>query len=111
MSGPLDRVLTAVRKLPGVAEGRSRFGGGAPAFSTGGREFFHVHSPTRIDVRVGRAAGRALALDPRVLPRASPSDWVELRVETSEGVAFAIELARRAHAAAAAAARPGGGVP
>lgn len=110
MSGPLDGVLTAVRKLPGVAEGRSRFGG-ATAFSTGGREFFHVHSPTRIDVRVGRAAGRALAPDPRVLPRTSPSDWVELRVETPEGVAFAIELARRAHAAARAAARPGGGVP
>jgi hypothetical protein len=101
-SGVLDGVLSAVRSWPGVVEGKSRFGGPGLAFRANGREFLHVHTPTRIDVRVTKVHAKTLRGDPRAILRPKPSDWVELVVEDAAGAAHAIEISRVAWQAASA---------
>src|SRR5262245_63147812 len=93
-STPLDAVLATARAWSGVAEGASRVGARGVALFASGREFLHVHTPTRIDVRVTKAHERALRGDAHVIARRKPSDWIEVIVDDASGTPFAIEVAR-----------------
>jgi hypothetical protein len=97
----VDEVLAEVRLLPGVEETRSRWGEGT-AFGIDGHEFFHCERDGLLDIRMTRRLIRDLD-DDRVVYRPGSSDWVWLTVESPEDVSFAVELARRARAANAAA--------
>ncbi|MCO5165641.1 MAG: DUF5519 family protein [Planctomycetes bacterium] len=91
-----DRVLEA---LPDVSEAPSRFGGGL-AFRRGAREFAHFHPGGEVDLRLPRAAQRALRDDPRAVPRPRASDWIAYRLEAPADVDRALELIHAAWEAA-----------
>ncbi|MBX3470036.1 MAG: DUF5519 family protein [Planctomycetes bacterium] len=91
-----DRVLEA---LPDVSEAPSRFGGGL-AFRRGAREFAHFHPGGEVDIRLPRAAQRALRGDPRAVPRPRASDWIAYRLDGPDAVEAALALLRAAWAAA-----------
>ena len=89
--------------LPELVAGTSRFGAGArPAWFAGRRAIAHLHedgdAAALLDVRLPRVAQRALAGDPRVVPRRSASAWIEVRVATDDDVDDALAWIRAAAA-------------
>jgi hypothetical protein len=89
-----DRLCEALRALPGVVEGHSRFGTGRNrAWTIDGREFAHLHSESLLDLRLPRAAQRALRGDARARFRAAASEWVELEFHSESDVARIAALA------------------
>jgi hypothetical protein len=96
-----DRFASGLLSLPGVEEGKSRFGP-RDAFFVAGREFAHVHRDGEIDLRLTRPfiAERREGLedDSRVLLRRS-SDWLTVRYFSAADVRFALELGRVAYEA------------
>ena len=68
-----------------------------------GKEILHVEGDGVIDLRLTRAVIRdlraGLRQDPRVTLRKSTSDWVEVRIASSDDVAFVLDLVERAAAA------------
>lgn len=86
--------------LDGVEEAPSRFGGAGLALRRGRREFAHFHPGGEVDLRLPRAAQRALRDDPRAVLRRGASDWVAYRLETSADLEVAQRLLRAAWEAA-----------
>jgi hypothetical protein len=84
-----------LRAVPGLEEGRSRWGG--PAFFAGGRELVHFH-PGVVEVRLGRTLIREALEDERLFARAPGSDWI---VVPDEEVELVVELTRAAAASTA----------
>jgi Family of unknown function (DUF5519) len=91
----MDLLDQRVQDLPGVRKGRSRFGG-RWAYLIEAREIAHVHGPRELDLRLTREVIRdrraSLRADSRIGFRPGPSDWLSVRVRTSEDVEFAFEL-------------------
>jgi len=84
--------LAALRAVPGLVEGESRWGG--PAFHAGGREVVHFH-PGLVEIRLGRKAIREALEDERLFARAPGSDWI---VVPEGEVELVVALARAAAA-------------
>lgn len=94
---PLRRELAGV---PGLVETASRFGSARRlAWRVGGREIAHLHAPPFVDLRLPLDARKAIAGDPRLVPRAGRSEWIECRMESPEDAAFVARLIRRLAAA------------
>jgi hypothetical protein len=78
------------------------FGPGS-AFWCNGKEIAHFDAADVVDLRLTAAVIRELRPilrnDGRVKLRKSGSHWIEVRVSTSEDIAFVAELAARAAAA------------
>jgi len=90
---PLRRALSGV---PGLVESASRFGSARRlAWRVGGREIAHLHARPFVDLRLPPAARRDVADDPRLVPRAGRSEWIECRMESPEDAAFIAALIRR----------------
>ena len=88
----IESLEAAALRLPGVREGRHRFGGFG--FICEGHEFAHVHGNGLLDVKLTReraaeivAAGRAEAH--HVF---GPSAWVSFRLRTPEDCGAALGL-------------------
>lgn len=78
-----ERLCEALRALPGVVEGRSRFGTRRNrAWTIDGREFAHLHSDSLLDLRLPGKAQRA--------------KWVELEFRSESDVARIAALAAAA---------------
>ncbi len=95
--GPLEkRVLQAARRIAGVVEHPSQFSP-LPALWVDGREVAHVpsgHVDVRLTHDVIRERRSSLREDPRVLQ--IRRDWVLIRLQHPEDVAFVVELLKRA---------------
>ena len=90
-----------MRALPGVEQGRSRFGkSGHLAWSVNGREFAHLHADDLLDLRLPRARQSQLREDPKARFRTSRSEWLELEFHSEQEVVELIVLATEAWAAA-----------
>jgi hypothetical protein len=93
-----DRLASGLLSLPGVEEGKSRFGPES-AFFVAGREFAHVHREGEIDLRLTRSVVAArrdeLEDDERVAMRRT-SDWVTVTYSSRVDVRFVLGLARAA---------------
>jgi hypothetical protein len=99
---PWEELGDGLRAIPGVAETRSRFGPGQnPAWCIDGREFAHLHSNSRLDLRLPRAIQARLRGDPRAHFRHRASAWVELEFHGSQDVADLLTLAGEAVATVA----------
>ena len=99
---PTELLHVALGSFPGVEPVRSRFGAAArPAWRVAGREFAHLHSDDRVDLRLPRAVQARLKSDPLAHFRAGRSEWLELEFHTEADVQRVIALAREAWAAAA----------
>ena len=103
MSDDYHRLYDAIKRLPGVHEGQSRFGSPV-AFFRGRREFAHFHEREEIDIRL-TADGvarhrRLLAKVPNWCPNPYSDDWVIVRLRGSE-VDTTLKLVRKAHERAA----------
>ena len=82
--------------VPGLVETTSRFGAaGRLAWQAGGREIAHLHTAPFVDLRLSREARKAIAGDPRMVPGAGRSDWIECRMESPEDMRFVATLIRR----------------
>ena len=104
-----DQLAARAVALRGVVDGPSRFGSGkARAFTYHGKEFAHFHSASVIDVRVGRKGAKRWKDDPRLIPRKSASDWVELRIRGADDLDAVFEAVRIAYEEARARAKPKG---
>jgi Family of unknown function (DUF5519) len=98
---PVEQLRVALAGLPDVELSSSRFGSRSnPAWSVGGREFAHLHTDDRLDLRLPRAVQSSLRSDPKSHFRKARSEWLELEFHTSEDVAHLIVLARWAWVAA-----------
>jgi Luciferase len=98
---PVERLRSALSGLPGVEQVASRFGSRRhPAWVVSGREFAHLHSDDRLDLRLPQSVQATLRSDPRVRFRKSRSEWLELEFHSIEDVTHLEALARRAWAAA-----------
>jgi len=98
-----DRLSAALSAIPRVEVGRSRFGSGnIPAWRVGSLEFAHLHSASRIDLRLPRSLQATLRDDPRAHFRAGKSEWLELEFHSTADVTAIAALARKAAAAARA---------
>jgi hypothetical protein len=86
----VNDVLAALRTVPGLEEGESRWGG--PAFFSAGREVVHFH-PGIVEVRLGRKLIRETLEDERLFARARNSDWI---VVPDSEVELVVKLARAA---------------
>jgi hypothetical protein len=83
-----------------VASGRAQVGDSTfidgPAIYVGTREVAHIDAEGALDVRLTKAEIRrrrdVLRSDPRIVLRASSSDWLEVWPSTPEDVTFATEL-------------------
>lgn len=95
-----DTIDAALRALPRVEAGRSRFGE-ADAYFVDGREFAHFERGDALDLRLTRSVisrlRPELKADPRVELRKSPSDWVVVRFSTPDDLPIAIGYARTAY--------------
>jgi hypothetical protein len=91
----VKKALAALRAVPGLVEGESRWGG--PAFFADGRELVHFH-PGLVEVRLGRKLIREALEDERLFARAPASDWI---VVPDGEVELVVALARAAVAAVA----------
>jgi len=97
----VDELCAALSAIPGVDDRRSRFGsGGNRAWRIAGREFAHLHSASRIDLRLPRPVQARLRSDPRAHFRAGRSDWLELEFHSRSDVSEIVTLAHEAVAAA-----------
>ncbi len=96
------RLAEQLRGLEGVVESPSAFGPGG-AFWCNGKEIAHFDSDSVVDLRLTRAVIRELRAtlrdDARVELRRGTSDWLEVRMSSSDDVGFVFELAERAAAA------------
>jgi hypothetical protein len=96
-----DRLASGLLSLPGVEEGKSRFGP-RTAFFVAGREFAHVHRDGEIDLRLTRLLisgwRESLEGDSRVSMRQG-SDWLTVSYSSAADVRFALELGRAAYEA------------
>ena len=93
-AAPLRRHLEGI---VGLVETTSRYGPpGRVAWCFGKREIAHLHSPPLVDIRLSKAVRKTIADDPRLVPRAGRSDWVECRMETPGDALFVAELIRGA---------------
>src|SRR5437899_13023187 len=73
-----DRLCAALAAIPEAEVGTSRFGSGDnPAWSIAGREFAHLHSASRIDLRLPRSLRAKLRSAPRAHFRKGRSEWLE----------------------------------
>ena len=98
---PVESLSLAIQALPGVEQGRSRFGKAShPAWRVNGREFAHLHADDLLDLRLPRAAQSRLREDPRARFRRSRSEWLELEFHSEQDVAELVVLASEAWAAA-----------
>jgi hypothetical protein len=86
----VSELLDALRAVPELEEGESRWGG--PAFFAGGRELVHFHRGVA-EVRLGRKLIRDALEDERLYARARTSDWI---VVPEDAVELVVELARAA---------------
>ena len=95
-----ESLSLAMRALPGVEQGRSRFGkAGHLAWSVNGREFAHLHADDLLDLRLPRAKQSELREDPRAHFRGSRSEWLEFEFHSEQDVAELMLLASEAWAA------------
>lgn len=97
------RLYAGIKRLPGVREGRSRFGSGV-AFFRGRREFTHFHGRSEIDIRL-TADGvarhrRLLSKVPGWCPNPYSPDWIIVRVAGCD-LGRTLKLVASAHAHAA----------
>ena len=100
---PSAALCVAISAIPGVEVAKSRFGSGShPAWRVAGREFAHLHSASRIDLRLPRSLQVKLRADPRAHFRTGRSEWLELEFHSSTDVSDIAALAREAAAAAGA---------
>lgn len=91
----VERLRAALRSIPGVVQGRSRFGSGRnAAWRIGAREFAHLHADHLLDLRLPPRLQARLRGDPRAHFRRSRSAWVELEFHTARDVADLVALAR-----------------
>ena len=91
-AAPLRRKLATDADL---VETTSRFGSpGRVAWRHGGREIAHLHAPPLVDIRLPREVRKTYAADPRLVPRAGRSEWIECRMETPGDAEFVAELIR-----------------
>jgi hypothetical protein len=98
---PAEQLRAVLSALPGVTEGRSRFGSHRNcAWSVAGHEFAHLHADNLIDLRLPRLIQAGLRGDPHAHFRKSLSDWLEFEFHTLEDVAHLSEFARKAWSAA-----------
>jgi hypothetical protein len=98
---PAESLSIALRSLPGVEQGHSRFGkAGNPAWRVGGREFAHLHADDLLDLRLPRQAQKRVRQDPRAHFRGSASEWLEFEFHSEQDVAQLVEPATEAWAAA-----------
>lgn len=98
---PAESLSLAMRALPGVEQGRSRFGkAGQPAWRVNGREFAHLHANDLLDLRLPREAQSRLREDPRAHFRSSRSEWLEFEFHSEQDVAELVAIASEAWAAA-----------
>ena len=98
---PVDQLCAALASLPDVEQSVTRFGTRRnPAWSTGGREFAHLHADDVLDLRLPRAVQASLRSDPNAHFRKARSEWLELEFHTVEDVARLVALARQASVAA-----------
>ena len=89
-AAPLRRQLAAIT---GLVETTSRFGpSGRLAWRFNEREIAHLHAPPMVDIRLPREAQKTFSGDPRLVPRAGRSEWIECRMEAPGDVAFVAEL-------------------
>jgi len=86
----VSEALEALRAVPWLEEGRSRWGG--PAFFVGELEVVHFH-PGLVEVRLGRKLIRKALEDERLFARAPGSEWI---VVPDGEVELVVELARAA---------------
>ncbi|MBW3589965.1 MAG: DUF5519 family protein [Actinobacteria bacterium] len=82
--------------IPGIEERRSRWQD-SEAFCYRGKEVLHFDDANIVDLRLGRKTIKAHQddelNDPRVTVRGQ-SDWVNIRVASSEDVEFVVGLVR-----------------
>lgn len=101
-AGLRTRLATRLRGIGGVVESPSAFSED-DAFWCNGKEIAHFDSDDVVDLRLTKAVIRelrsALREDARVELRKGSSDWVEVRVASTDDIAFVMELAERAAAA------------
>jgi hypothetical protein len=96
-----ESLSLAMRALPGVEQGRSRFGkAGQVAWSVNGREFAHLHADDLLNLRLPRARQSQLREDPRAHFRSSRSEWLEFEFHSEQDIAELVVLASEAWAAA-----------
>jgi hypothetical protein len=86
-----ELLLTRLRTLPGLDEGRSQWVD-EPAFWLDGREIAHFHGD-EIEIRLTRRRLRRRLEDERVWQRSPHSDWLVVGVRELELV---VELTREA---------------
>jgi hypothetical protein len=92
-----EELRIRILDIPDVEERPSRFGG-RPAFFHSGREIAHSHGGACLDIRLTKRLVRELAdgVGARVVPRRSPSDWLEVEARTEREVAEVVALVKRA---------------
>jgi hypothetical protein len=101
MPDPSVALCAAISAIPRVEVAWSRFGSGnRRAWRVAGREFAHLHSASRIDLRLPRSLQAKLRADPRAHFRKGKSDWLELEFHLPTDVSDIAALAREAAAAA-----------
>jgi hypothetical protein len=97
-----DGLMERLASLDGAVVAEGAFSPG-PALWVGKREIAHFDGDQTLDVRLTKSviAGRrpALRADDRVVLRPGTSDWLEVRIKTSEDAEFAISLVTDAVAA------------
>ena len=91
------RLRRELKAAPELAEATSRFGSpGRLAWRCGTKEVAHLHAKPLVDIRLPKKARAEFAADPRLLPRATRSDWIECRMESADDAVFVADLIRRA---------------
>jgi hypothetical protein len=95
-----SELSAALSAIPGVEVGRSRFGSGSnSAWRVAGREFAHLHSQSRIDLRLPASLQSTLRGHPLAHFRSGKSEWIELEFHSPADVTMVAALAREAAAA------------
>ena len=88
----IETLESAVLRIPGIAPVTHRFGG--LGFTSGGREFAHVHGNGLLDVKVGRERAAELVAEGRALPHHvfGPSAWISFWIRTPDDCGPAVAL-------------------
>ncbi|MCH7844385.1 MAG: DUF5519 family protein [Acidobacteria bacterium] len=98
----IDDVRDAIAGIPGVVESQSMFKDDL-GYWVHGKEIAHFENDDLIEIRLTRAVIRTrhegLQGDPRIDLRYSGSDWIVLRLSTSEDLTLVVELVEEAAAA------------
>ena len=91
-----EQLALRISALDDVATGRSRFNSDHVAWAVDGREFAHLHDESHIDVRLPPIDQEGFRDDPRLVPRRSPSAWMELHfgMDDVDELAELVALAR-----------------